>query len=112
MRRPVPYLLSGLLVLAAAGAAAQPAPRPNIIFILADDLGYGDLGSYGQRIIQTPNLDRLAAEGMRFTQFYAGSTVCAPSRSVLMTGRHMGHTRVRGNAAPATTRHRRWRRAT
>jgi arylsulfatase A-like enzyme len=87
-----------LVALAAAGAAAQPAPRPNIIFILADDLGYGDLGSYGQRIIRTPNLDRLAAEGLRLTQFYAGSTVCAPSRSVLMTGRHMGHTRVRGNA--------------
>lgn len=87
-----------LAALAAASAAAQPAPKPNIIFILADDLGYGDLGSYGQRIIQTPNLDRLAAEGIRFTQFYAGSTVCAPSRSVLMTGRHMGHTRVRGNA--------------
>jgi arylsulfatase A-like enzyme len=87
-----------LAAIAAAGAAAQPAPRPNIIFILADDLGYGDLGSYGQRIIRTPNLDRLAAEGIRFTQFYAGSTVCAPSRSVLMTGRHMGHTRVRGNA--------------
>ena len=99
MRRAVLYLLSGLLGIAAAlPAAAQPAPRPNIIFILADDLGYGDLGSYGQRIIQTPNLDRLAAEGIRFTQFYAGSTVCAPSRSVLMTGRHMGHTRVRGNA--------------
>jgi arylsulfatase A-like enzyme len=87
-----------LVALAAAGAAAQPAPRPNIIVILADDLGYGDLGSYGQRIIQTPHLDRMAAEGLRFTQFYAGSTVCAPSRSVLMTGRHMGHTRVRGNA--------------
>jgi len=86
------------LALAAPGAAAQPAPKPNIIVILADDLGYGDLGSYGQRIIQTPHLDRLAAEGVRFTQFYAGSTVCAPSRSVLMTGRHMGHTRVRGNA--------------
>ena len=96
--RPACLLISLLLPLAAARAAAQPAPRPNIILILADDLGYGDLGSYGQRIIQTPNLDRLAAEGMRFTQFYAGSTVCAPSRSVLMTGRHMGHTRVRGNA--------------
>ena len=91
-------LLSCLIALAATGAAAQPAPRPNIIFILADDLGYGDLGVYGQKIIQTPNLDRLAAEGLRFTQFYAGSTVCAPSRSVLMTGRHAGHTRVRGNA--------------
>ena len=73
-------------------------PRPNLIFILADDLGYGELGSYGQKVIQTPHLDRMAAEGMRFTQFYAGSTVCAPSRSVLMTGLHLGHTRVRGNA--------------
>ncbi|MFZ5829045.1 MAG: arylsulfatase, partial [Planctomycetota bacterium] len=76
------------------------AQRANIILILADDLGYGDLGCYGQTIIATPNLDRMAAEGMRFTQFYAGSTVCAPSRSVLMTGQHLGHTRVRGNAAP------------
>jgi arylsulfatase A-like enzyme len=83
--------------LGAAGASAQ-APQPNIIFILADDLGYGEIGSYGQKLIQTPHLDRMAAEGMRFTQFYAGSTVCAPSRSVLMTGRHLGHTRVRGNA--------------
>ncbi|HSP91353.1 MAG TPA: arylsulfatase [Vicinamibacterales bacterium] len=97
-RRPACLLISLLLPLAAASAAAQPAPKPNIILILADDLGYGDLGSYGQTIIQTPSLDRLAAGGVRFTQFYAGSTVCAPSRSVLMTGRHMGHTRVRGNA--------------
>jgi uncharacterized sulfatase len=72
--------------------------KPNLILILADDLGSGDLGCYGQQLIQTPNLDRMAAEGMRFTQFYAGSTVCAPSRSVLMTGKHTGHTRVRGNA--------------
>jgi len=71
--------------------------RPNIIFILADDLGYGDLGCYGQKQIKTPNLDRMAAEGMRFTQHYAGSTVCAPSRCSLMTGLHTGHTRVRGN---------------
>ncbi len=70
-----------------------------MIFILADDLGYGDLGSYGQQIIQTPSLDRMAADGIRFTQFYAGATVCAPSRSVLMTGQHMGHTHVRGNAS-------------
>ncbi|MDA2924531.1 arylsulfatase, partial [Acidobacteria bacterium AH-259-L09] len=70
---------------------------PNIIFIIADDLGYGDLGSYGQERIQTPHLDRLAAEGVRFTDFYAGSTVCAPSRSVLMTGQHLGHTYIRGN---------------
>jgi uncharacterized sulfatase len=82
-----------------ARGAAQP-PKPNLIFVLADDLGYGDLGCYGSKLIQTPVLDRMAAEGMRFTQFYAGSTVCAPSRSVLMTGQHLGHSRVRGNAAP------------
>src|SRR5512137_1573800 len=82
-------------------AGVVAAEKPNIVFVLADDLGYGDLGCYGQKLIKTPNLDRMAAEGMRFTQFYAGSTVCAPSRSVLMTGQHMGHTRVRGNALPA-----------
>jgi arylsulfatase A-like enzyme len=71
---------------------------PNIIFILADDLGYGDLGCYGQKKIKTPNIDRLAEEGMRFTQCYAGSTVCAPSRCCLMTGLHTGHARIRGNA--------------
>jgi uncharacterized sulfatase len=71
--------------------------RPNIIFIMADDLGYGDLGCYGQKAIRTPNIDQLAKEGMRFSQCYAGSTVCAPSRSVLMTGQHTGHTTVRGN---------------
>ncbi len=76
---------------------SQAADKPNIIFILADDLGYGDLGCYGQKLIKTPNLDRMAAEGMRFRNFYAGCTVCAPSRSVLMTGQHMGHTYVRGN---------------
>lgn len=73
------------------------ASKPNIIFIMADDLGYGDLGSYGQTVIQTPNLDQMAIEGLRFTNCYAGSTVCAPSRSVLMTGLHTGHTTVRGN---------------
>lgn len=71
--------------------------KPNIIYILADDLGYGDLGSYGQEQIHTPNLDQMAEEGVRFTQHYAGSTVCAPSRSVLMTGLHSGHTPIRGN---------------
>ena len=79
-------------------AAQQAAARPNVVYVMADDLGYGDLGSYGQKEIQTPNIDRLAREGMRFTQFYAGSTVCAPSRAVLMTGRHMGHVSVRANA--------------
>ena len=74
-----------------------PAPPPNLVFILADDLGYGDVGVYGQTRIATPRLDRMAAEGLRFTQFYSGSTVCAPSRSVLMDGRHTGHTYIRGN---------------
>lgn len=73
--------------------------RPSIVLIVADDLGYGDLGCYGQARIKTPNLDNLAAEGMRFTSFYAGSTVCAPSRATLMTGRHTGHVRIRGNGA-------------
>ncbi len=71
--------------------------RPNIIYILADDLGYGDLGCYGQVKFSTPNLDRLAGEGIRFTHHYSGSTVCAPSRSALMTGLHTGHTPIRGN---------------
>lgn len=79
--------------------AAGDAP-PNFVWILADDLGYGDLGSYGQERIQTPHLDRMAEEGMRFTDAYAGFTVCAPSRSVLMTGQHTGHTRVRRNGSP------------
>ena len=71
--------------------------KPNIIYILVDDLGYGDLGCYGQTRIQTPNIDRMAAEGMRFTNHYAGSTVCAPSRCCLMTGLHTGHAWVRAN---------------
>ncbi|MCX5759058.1 MAG: sulfatase-like hydrolase/transferase, partial [Candidatus Hydrogenedentes bacterium] len=76
-----------------------PAARPNIVFILADDLGYGDLGCYGQQVVRTPNIDAMAAEGVRFTQCYAGSTVCAPSRCSLMTGMHTGHAFIRGNAA-------------
>jgi arylsulfatase A-like enzyme len=82
---------------AASPKEAAPPRKPNIIFILADDLGYGELGCYGQTRIKTPNIDRLAREGMRFTQCYAGSTVCAPSRCVLMTGLHTGHARIRGN---------------
>jgi len=86
------------LAFGTAALSAQATPPPNIVFIMADDLGYGDLGCYGQKIIRTPNIDRLAAEGMRFTDAYAGCTVCAPSRSVLMTGKHMGHTSIRANS--------------
>jgi arylsulfatase A-like enzyme len=77
---------------------ASPKKLPNIIFILADDLGFGDLGCYGQDKIATPNIDQLAFEGMLFTDHYAGSTVCAPSRCCLMTGLHTGHALIRGNA--------------
>jgi len=94
-------LLALALLTAACGGPApeaeEPSGPPNILLIVVDDLGYGDLGSYGQKEIQTPRLDALAAEGMRFTDFYAGSTVCAPSRSALMTGMHTGHTPIRGN---------------
>ena len=91
-------ILLGLLTLASCGGQQQEAPRdPNIIYIIADDLGYADLSVYGQKQFETPHLDKLAAQGMRFTQHYAGSTVCAPSRAVLMTGLHTGHAPVRGN---------------
>ena len=94
-----------LVAIACAGPRdARAGDRPNIILIMADDLGFGDLGCYGQRVIATPRLDQMAAEGLRFRQFYAGSTVCAPSRSVLMTGQHAGRTRVRGNSGPDTQR--------
>src|ERR1044071_8571849 len=81
----------------AAGASGSDAAKPNVIFILADDLGYGDVGAFGQKLIKTPNIDRLAAEGTKFTQAYAGATVCAPSRCNLMTGKHSGHAYIRGN---------------
>jgi arylsulfatase A-like enzyme len=87
-------LLASVLV---ATGAASGADRPNIVFILADDLGFGDLGCYGQKHIRTPSIDRLAAEGMRFTQAYTGNAVCAPSRCCLMTGKHPGHAHVRTN---------------
>ncbi|MFM7751530.1 MAG: sulfatase-like hydrolase/transferase, partial [Opitutaceae bacterium] len=91
-------MLVALALLTPFAAPAAPARQPNLIWIMADDLGYGDLGCYGQKVTVTPHLDRMASEGLKFTQFYAGATVCAPSRSVLMTGRHHGRTRVRGNA--------------
>ena len=102
------YVLGNLLALACGVCLADGQPavieqtrvatQPNLIFIMADDLGYGDVGCFGQKVIATPRLDQMAKEGMKFTQFYAGNTVCAPSRSVLLTGQHMGHTHVRGNA--------------
>ena len=96
-------MAASLLVPFVIQAQAQTGllQKPNVIFILADDLGYGDLGCYGQSKIQTPNIDRLAAEGIRFTQCYVGSTVCAPSRACLMTGLHTGHAAIRGNSANA-----------
>ncbi|WKN30645.1 arylsulfatase [Porifericola rhodea] len=95
-------LLLSLIFLSCQSNAEEEATetnsqKPNIIYILADDLGYGDLGSYGQKKIETPHLDALAQEGMRFTQHYAGAPVCAPSRCVLLTGKHMGHAYIRGN---------------
>ena len=90
-------LLFGCGLLASAAVQAQENQKPNIIYIMCDDLGYADVGCYGQQYISTPNLDRMAAEGMRFTQAYAGSPVSAPSRACFMTGQHTGHTKVRGN---------------
>ena len=90
-------LLCVLCALFLAPCEAFAADKPNIIYILADDLGYGDVGCYGQKLLKTPRIDRLAAEGMRFAQHYSGSAMCAPTRSCLMTGQHTGHTRVRKN---------------
>ncbi|MBX3436337.1 MAG: arylsulfatase [Planctomycetaceae bacterium] len=86
-----------IAVFTVSAASADVAQRPNILYIMADDLGVYDVGAYGQPLIKTPNIDQLAREGTRFTQAYAGASVCAPSRSVLVTGLHTGHTRVRGN---------------
>ena len=95
------FLLLVMFVFSTSQAAAdgpkQSGRRPNIVYILADDLGYAELGCYGQKKIRTPNLDRMAAEGMRFTQHYCGAPVCAPSRCVLMTGMHLGHADIRSN---------------
>ncbi|MCK4792068.1 MAG: sulfatase-like hydrolase/transferase, partial [Desulfobacteraceae bacterium] len=87
----------GLAVTQFEFCSKKSIQRPNIIFILADDLGYGDLGCFGQEKIRTPNINRLAAQGIKFTQFYSGSPVCAPSRCVLMTGKHTGHSYIRDN---------------
>lgn len=94
MRISTPFLLVALVASAIAG---EPAARPNIIYILSDDLAQGDLGVYGQKLIRTPRLDRMAREGTRFTQAYCGTSVCAPSRTSLLTGLHTGRSPVRGN---------------
>lgn len=97
MRISSSWTASAVFLYSIAAAVLSAADRPNIVFVLADDLGYGDLGCFGQKTLATPNLDRMASEGMRFTRHYSGSTVCAPSRCVLMTGLHTGHCSVRGN---------------
>ncbi|OIP83718.1 MAG: N-acetylgalactosamine-6-sulfatase [Porphyromonadaceae bacterium CG2_30_38_12] len=99
MRSKLKYILGASLVSWGGSVllAAGSSDKPNIIYILADDLGYGELGCYGQRKIETPNIDKLAEKGMIFTQHYSGSAVSAPSRSVLLTGKHTGHTYIRGN---------------
>ena len=96
--RPHGLVLAAWVLLTVGTAVAATPGKPNIVFIMADDLGYGDLSCFGQTHFKTPNIDRLAAEGVTFPQFYAGSTVCAPSRCVLLTGLHTGHARIRGNA--------------
>src|SRR5204862_4725922 len=90
------FILS-ISLLFVLGFTAIAADRPNIVFLFADDLGYGDVGPFGQTKIRTPNIDQLAKDGMRLTQCYAGNAVCAPSRCVLMTGMHPGHAQVRDN---------------
>lgn len=99
MLRRIPVVLSLLvLVLVTPLARGQGASRPpNVVFIMADDLGYREVGCFGQERILTPNIDRLAAEGMRLTRHYSGSAVCAPTRAILMTGKHAGHSPIRGN---------------
>jgi arylsulfatase A-like enzyme len=99
-RRLCVWVACALLLLCALPVRAQSARgrlKPNIILVVADDLGRGDLGAYGQRYIRTPNLDRMARQGVRFTDAYAPSPVCAPSRASFITGLHQGHARIRGN---------------
>ncbi len=97
MKRPVLFAVALLLTSAPVLIAADVPPRPNIVFIMADDLGYGDLGCYGGQVIRTPRIDAMASEGTRFTHVYAGTSVCAPTRCVLMTGLHTGHAPIRAN---------------
>ena len=86
-----------LIIVSSCNLIEDKKSRPNVILFFVDDLGYGELGIYGQKIIQTKNIDELGENGIKFTQFYSGSPVCAPSRSILLTGMHAGHTYIRGN---------------
>ncbi len=101
MKFPIVFFALFVFMMAERSFANSNADRTdsrwNVVFMLADDLGWGELGCYGQEKIPTPNIDRLAADGMRFTQHYSGAPVCAPSRCVLMTGKHLGHAEIRGN---------------
>ena len=101
MRTPTSYLLpllgAATWMMPAQAQAKKNTKQPNIIFILADDMGYGDLACYGNKVVQTPNIDKLAGEGMRFTSAYAGSAISSPSRCALLTGKHTGHTTIRNN---------------
>ncbi|MDZ7637914.1 MAG: sulfatase-like hydrolase/transferase [Bryobacterales bacterium] len=98
MNRRQFFLSTGAAAATAMAPGAPPQRPPNIVYVMLDDLGYGDFGSYGQKLIRTPHADRFAREGLRFTDCYAGSTVCAPSRCTLMTGMHAGHGSIRTNA--------------
>ena len=93
----LPLILLLISTLFQCRSVEENSTEPNIIYILADDLGYGELGIYGQKIIRTPHIDALARDGMRFTKHYSGSPVCAPSRYMLLTGLHSGHAYIRGN---------------
>lgn len=99
MKNPIPFAICTSAVLVSLASGFKKEPSPNIVYILADDLGYGDLSCYGQSKFATPNIDKLASQGMLFTQHYTGCAVCSPSRSCLMTGLHTGHTPIRGNKA-------------
>ena len=98
MKTSIPRtLLTAIPALAAAGCTENPAPRPNVIFILMDDAGYGDFGCYGQQKIETPNIDALSELGIRFTDMYSAAPLSSPARCGLLTGRHAGHAQIRAN---------------